>query len=127
MSDSRPLVDLNLLLGILALQMDFISRDALITAMNGWVINKSQSLGDVLVAQQALTPKRLALLESLVEEHVNQHGHDPEKSLSAVGPVNIARDKLDQIADPEVKASLCGLLGEPPTLCLKAVEETGVY
>jgi WD40 repeat protein/serine/threonine protein kinase len=127
MSNSRPLVDRNLLLGILALQMDFISRDALITAMNGWVINKSQSLGDVLVAQQALAPKRLALLESLVEEHVDQHGRDPEKSLSAVGPVDISPEKLDQIADLEVKASLCGLLGEPRPNGLDATEKTGIY
>jgi hypothetical protein len=91
MSASRPMVDRNLLLGILALQMDFISRDALIAAMNAWVLNKSQSLGDVLVSQQALAPKRLALLESLVEEHVSQHGYDPEKSLIAVGPVGLRR------------------------------------
>jgi eukaryotic-like serine/threonine-protein kinase len=37
--------DRNLLFGILALQMDFISRDQLIAAMNAWVLDKSKSLG----------------------------------------------------------------------------------
>jgi hypothetical protein len=47
MSDStpsRPGADRNLLFGILALQMDFIGRDALIAAMNAWVLDKSKPL-----------------------------------------------------------------------------------
>lgn len=49
MSDSR--VDRNLLFGILSLQMDFISRDALISAMNAWVLEKSKPLGQILLEQ----------------------------------------------------------------------------
>ncbi len=41
----RPSADLNLLFGILALQMDFISRDALIRAMHAWVLAKAKPLG----------------------------------------------------------------------------------
>ena len=33
---SSPSVDRNLLFGILALQMDFITRDQLVAAMNAW-------------------------------------------------------------------------------------------
>ena len=36
-SSSQVATDRNLLFGILALQMDFISRDALITAMNAGI------------------------------------------------------------------------------------------
>ena len=32
--------DRNLLFGILALQMDFITRDELVTAMHAWVLDK---------------------------------------------------------------------------------------
>jgi hypothetical protein len=39
---TRLAVDHNLLFGILALQMDFISRDALIQAMNVWVLEKTK-------------------------------------------------------------------------------------
>ena len=34
---AQSAADRNLLFGILALQMDFITRDALIAAMNAWV------------------------------------------------------------------------------------------
>ena len=38
---SRPTSsDRNLLFGILALQMDFVTRDALVAAMNAWVLDK---------------------------------------------------------------------------------------
>jgi hypothetical protein len=36
--------DRNLLFGILALQMDFISRDQLVAGMNAWVLDKTQPL-----------------------------------------------------------------------------------
>ena len=46
--------DCNLLFGILAPQMDFVERDALIAAMNAWVLRKAQPLGEILVQQGAL-------------------------------------------------------------------------
>jgi hypothetical protein len=48
--------DRNLLLGILALQTDFITRDALIAAMNTWALQKHRPLEDILVDQGALDP-----------------------------------------------------------------------
>jgi eukaryotic-like serine/threonine-protein kinase len=41
--------DRNLLFGILALQMDFIGRDALVKAMNAWVLDKAKPLGRILL------------------------------------------------------------------------------
>jgi hypothetical protein len=38
----RPSADRNLLFGILALQMGFLSRDALVAAMNAWVLDKTR-------------------------------------------------------------------------------------
>ena len=51
---SRPSADRNLLFGIVALQMDFISRDALIKAMNAWAVEKAKTLGQILQNQGAL-------------------------------------------------------------------------
>src|SRR4051794_7147566 len=45
MSAPTPSADRNLLFGILALQMDFVPRDQLITAMNAWVLDKARPLG----------------------------------------------------------------------------------
>ena len=41
--------DRNLLFGILAMQMDFITREQLISAMQAWVFDKSKTLGQILV------------------------------------------------------------------------------
>src|SRR4051794_12777044 len=73
---SRANADRNLLFGILALQMDFIPRDALIAAMNAWVLDKRKTLGQILVAQRALDPQDQALLEPMIARHVQIHGGD---------------------------------------------------
>jgi serine/threonine-protein kinase len=98
--------DRNLLFGILALQMDFISRDALVRAMNAWVLDKAKPLGQVLLDQGALRPDTHALLEALVQKHLELHDHDAEKSLAAVSSIASVRQQLQQVADPEVQASL---------------------
>jgi hypothetical protein len=46
--------DRNLLLGILALQTDFVTRDALIAAMLAWSVAKHRPLESILVDQGAL-------------------------------------------------------------------------
>jgi serine/threonine protein kinase len=102
----RPAADRNLLFGILALQMDFISRGALITAMNAWVIEKTKPLGHVLLDQQALHTDAHQLLEALVQKHLELHGNDPEKSLAALSSLGSVRKDLEQIADAGVQASL---------------------
>jgi WD40 repeat protein/serine/threonine protein kinase len=108
-----PGADRNLLFGILALQMDFISRDALIAAMNAWVVQKDKSLGEIMLQQQALSPRRAELLSSLVEEHLEQHGQNAEQSIAAVDPAGIARAGLARVADPQIRASLAPLLAGP--------------
>src|SRR5207247_9438291 len=52
----------NLLFGLLALQNNFVDREALLAAFNVWVADKSRSLGRILVEQGVLTPARHALL-----------------------------------------------------------------
>jgi WD40 repeat protein/serine/threonine protein kinase len=98
--------DRNLLFGILAVQMNFVARDALIAAMHAWVLERSKPLGRILVEQQALSPSRHSLLEQLVDEHLAAHDGDAEKSLAAVGGAGPIRDALRPIADPEIRATL---------------------
>jgi hypothetical protein len=73
--ERQPLdTDRNLLFGILAVQMNFISRNALIEAMNTWVLGKHKALGKVVAEHGQLSPERLQLLDALVNEHVKAHG-----------------------------------------------------
>src|SRR6266436_1618691 len=95
--------DCNLLFGILAVQMDFIGRDALIAAMNAWVLDKARPLGQILEEQGALSPDTRALLDALVGKHLALHGGDPVRSLAALSSVPSALDDLGRIADPDVQ------------------------
>jgi serine/threonine-protein kinase len=97
----------NLLFGVLALQMDFISREALIAAVSAWSTDKSRALDEILVQQGALGAEERALLEPLIRKHLERHGGDPERSLAAaVARHDTARDTLAHVADPDVQASL---------------------
>jgi serine/threonine protein kinase/tetratricopeptide (TPR) repeat protein len=98
--------DRNLLFGILALQLDFIGREELIAAMNAWVLEKSKPLGVVLVEQGKLSADRQRLLDTLVSEHLKQHGNDTEKSLAAMPAIQSVRRDLGRIRDRDVEASL---------------------
>jgi len=110
---ARAASDRNLLFGLLALQMDFITRDQLIAGMQAWALAKDTPLGEVLVGQGAMSAEELALLEPLVARHVHKHGGDPAQSLQALSSVGSARDELQRVADPEVQASLATLSCTP--------------
>jgi WD40 repeat protein/serine/threonine protein kinase len=101
--------DRNLLFGILAVQMNFVSRDALIAAMHAWVLEQSKPLGQILVEQQALSPSRQSLLEQLVDEHLAAHGGDLEKSIAATDGLGAIPVELQQLADPLLNASIRGI------------------
>jgi WD40 repeat protein/tRNA A-37 threonylcarbamoyl transferase component Bud32 len=99
--------DRNLLFGILAVQMDFINRDALITAMNAWVLDKAKPLGEILVEQGGLTAKAREKLDEVVELHLEIHGGDAQKSLAAVSSIGSSvRQELEKVADPDLHAML---------------------
>jgi tetratricopeptide (TPR) repeat protein/serine/threonine protein kinase len=98
--------DRNLLFGILALQMDFISRDALIAAMQAWVFAKATPLGQILMDQGALKADDHNWLEAMVQKHLQKHANDPAQSLAAVSSVGSLREDLKRIADPDLHASL---------------------
>jgi serine/threonine-protein kinase len=112
---SGPSADRNLFFGVLALQMDFVSRDGLVAAMHAWVLDKHKPLGQILLERQALTAERHALLDALVREHLKLHDGDPQKSLAAVSSVGPARQQLEQIADADLHASLAHLPATPAT------------
>src|SRR5215469_5172113 len=96
---NRPAADRNLLFGLLALQMDFISRDALIAAMHAWVLDKAKPLGQILREQQALSAEEHDLLHALVQKHIHKRGGDVQKSLATLSTIGSVREQLQQIAD----------------------------
>jgi serine/threonine-protein kinase len=103
-----------LLFGILALQMDFISRDALISAMNAWVLDKAKPLGQILVEHAALNTRAREKLDGVVELHLEIHGGDEHRSLAAVSSIGSVRQELQKVADAELDASLAQVSAARP-------------
>ncbi len=102
--------DRNLLFGVLALQMDFISREALVAAVTEWTRDRARPLDRILVSQGALSESRRGLLESLVSEHLRAHGDDPQQSLAAV---NLKNDFIAVTAATAVEATVAPLTRAP--------------
>jgi serine/threonine-protein kinase len=121
---SYPASDYNLLFGILAFQMDLVSRDDLIAAMNAWVLDKAKPLSQVLLERGVLDADSRAWLEAGVQRHLARFGQDPQLSLAALKPPGSVQEELRHIADPDVQASLAHV-GATPTG--NHLESTGPY
>src|SRR5437764_5552498 len=81
---SQVNADRNLLLGILAYQNAFVTRDALLAGMQAWLFDKSKPLADILQEQGALDAWARQLLDAVAERHMQQHGGDPARSLESI-------------------------------------------
>jgi serine/threonine protein kinase len=101
--------DRNLLLGILAYQNAFITKEQLLAGMQAWLYDKAKPLAEVLRDQGALDEPRRALLDALVDQHVKQHGGDPQRSLQAVSSAGSVRRDLERLPDPDLQASIVHL------------------
>src|SRR4051794_7932279 len=118
MSAPAASADRNLLFGILAVQLDFVTRDQLIAAMNVWLLDKAKPLGDLLRDQGHLSADELQHLAALVAVHLKRHGNDPHRSLAALSSVPpTLKQQLAALPDAAVQQSLAAVAArpEPPT------------
>ena len=76
-------LDRSLLFGVIALQMELISGDALFAAIQDWVLNGQKSLDRILVDRGVLGEDERALLEPLVGKHLLPNSDDSGRSLAA--------------------------------------------
>jgi ADP-ribosylglycohydrolase len=60
------------LFGILALQLDFIGRDALIAGMQAWVLDKAKPLSQILAEREALTDEQVLSVVCTPNEYGDQ-------------------------------------------------------
>jgi serine/threonine-protein kinase len=98
--------DRHLLFGLLALQNGLIDHGQLVAAFQAWTLDKSKSLADHLEARSDLTSARRGLVEALVRVHLETHGGDVERSLTAVSAGNSIRETLAELGDPDIEATL---------------------
>ncbi len=72
-----------MLLGVVAVEMGFISRDDLVDALDARGRERAKTLGEVLVERRLLGGEEYALLQAVVDRHVERHGNDPRRSLAS--------------------------------------------
>jgi serine/threonine-protein kinase len=96
----------DLLFGLLALQTGLIDQGQLVAAFHAWTRDKARSLADHLVALGHLDPAHRPLLEGLAAAHLARHGGDAEQSLAAIATGRPTRERLAQLGDPGIEASL---------------------
>lgn len=77
--------DRNLLFGILAVQLKFITPQQLVEAAGQWAANPERDIGDILVSIGNLSEKRQKMVEDLILEEMAVHGGDISRSLQAFG------------------------------------------
>ena len=106
---SQSSTDRNLLFGTLALKMDFITRDELISAMKACASEKDKKMGQVLQSQGSLAEDDEGLLDSLVRRFMEIHDNNARKCLAAVTTVGAIRHDLDKIGDYLQKATDAGI------------------
>jgi serine/threonine-protein kinase len=98
--------DIDLLFGLLALQNGLIEQGTLFAAFTTWARHKKRTMAEILLGQGHIDARDRALLEGLVEKHLERHGGDAEKSLSALSSIDAVRAELSKIDAPELQASL---------------------
>jgi serine/threonine-protein kinase len=96
----------HLLLGLLALQNGLIQPPHLVAAFHAWTGDKARSLSDHLIALGHLSDAQRSVLEALAELHVAAHCGDVGKSLAAVPVGTSTRERLTELGDPDIEATL---------------------
>ena len=86
--------DRNMLFGIVALQRNLISHDALIGAMHEWTRNKTRTIGQILIDRSSLDPETHELLETWVDRELE---HLDSERMSEATTSLIAPEKLGDL------------------------------
>jgi serine/threonine-protein kinase len=92
--------------GLLALQQRFISRAALLAAIDAWHGRPEQPLGQVLLEQQALDPDQAARVDAAIQDILDRQDSDPLKIFHAVALGEALGGLLEQVPDPEWRSRL---------------------
>jgi len=107
-------VDRNLLFGVLAVQLDFVSRDDLFAAASQWVHDKLQPLSEVFIEQRMISPEESKLIDGIVKKHLQRNGGDLRVSLHSIEAFEAIRSTLSDFDDAELRATLEPEVHEAP-------------
>src|SRR5262249_6298422 len=91
-----PGADRNLLVGLLALQMDLLTREQLLDGFQAWMLQKETTVGEILLQQGVLRRGERDAVEALVRCRLERHG-DVQASLAALRVAAAVRQELSRL------------------------------
>jgi serine/threonine-protein kinase len=97
----RPDTERDLLFGILAVQMGFISLQAFAEGMQARARDESRPLGEILVGQGALSGPQQDLIETMVQGH----GAASTKECAASGAAGVTREGRERVHEDDLRAN----------------------
>jgi serine/threonine-protein kinase len=103
---SHSQADRNLLVGMLALQLNFVTREQLIAATVAWSRQKDTPLVSILADQGVLSAHECQTLSGLVDLHLARHGNDPRQSLASIDPGDAAEAIRGATDDADIHQSI---------------------
>lgn len=121
--------DRNLLYGVLALQMGFVTRDALIGGMLKWIHAKGKGLDEILMELGRLALADHAAVEHAVRRYLEKHEDDAARCLTELDfeLSDSVRQLLEPIDDGDLRESLARLesrVSTGPTMAPPSDETT---
>jgi serine/threonine protein kinase/predicted negative regulator of RcsB-dependent stress response len=99
-------VDENLLFAALALQTNFIDRGELVRALETWLRKQTESIADILRSHGKLTSEVVEALNSVLKQHLLQHGDQPSRSLSSLASSVIVREEWQRLTGGGLSATV---------------------
>jgi hypothetical protein len=106
MLSPNPASNENLLLGLVALQSQMVTRGDLVAAVRQWVQDRKTPLNKILLDKGMLRSSELSALEILVGRLVEKYQGDLEKSMAALACLRGVRGALDAVADDDLRTFL---------------------
>lgn len=106
--------DRNLLVGMLALQLNFVSREQLIAATGQWTRDKQKPLSQILLDQGHLSADESQMLAGLVDMHLARHGNDALQSLASIDVASAAQEVVAAAGDESLQETINQLVDYDP-------------
>ncbi|MFO1064780.1 MAG: serine/threonine-protein kinase [Pirellulales bacterium] len=123
-SKTHSTADRNLLIGILALQLEIVSRDQLVSAFQHWLVDRTRPIQDILAAQNHLNVQQRVFVESLAEKYLELFSGDVVQSIAALSSATGVKSKLGELEDPELDATLSAARTVPADGTRDALDST---
>jgi len=101
--------DREILLGLLAYELGFVGRAALVEAAKYWSADQNKPLSAFLVEGGALTAERLSLVNALVQEQLQLHDGNPARALASFSSRRPIGAELERILRPRVHGTVADI------------------